>query len=130
MKESNTPSRTTYTLQYFTLRSVSSPEDQEANRKRYSGVARADRLFGLGCDENVRAYLGLDEEGKKRKSTLVNLAIRETIESRRDLFPMLNSGLVIVARSVAVDDNGKTAKLSNASIINGAQTMGVLEDYF
>src|SRR2546425_11420350 len=100
-----------FTLHYLTLRSVTSPEDQEAERKRYCGVAKADQFFELSWEENVRAYLGVDEEGRKRKSTLVNKAIRDTIESRRDLFPMLNSGLVVVAKSVVVDDNSRQAKL-------------------
>jgi hypothetical protein len=107
-----------------------SQEDQEAGRKRYCGVAKASTLLDLPTDENVRSYLGRDEDGLKRKSPLVNMAIRKTIEEARDLFPLLNSGLVIVARSVNVDDAAKTAHLEGASIINGAQTRGVLEDYF
>ena len=119
-----------FELEYITLKSVSAPEDQDGNRKRYCGVARADKLLELDWNENVRAYLGVDEEGKKRKSTLVNLAIRDTIDSRRDLFPVLNSGMVIVARRVAVEDGKKIAQLERASIINGAQTKGVIADYF
>lgn len=119
-----------FELEYITLKSVSAPEDQDNNRKRYCGVARADKLLELDWDENVRAYLGVDEEGNKRKSTLVNLAIRDTIESRRDLFPVLNSGIVIVSRHVTVEDGRKIAQLERASIINGAQTKGVIADYF
>ena len=119
-----------FELNYITLKSVSAPEDVQSQRKRYCGVTTADKLFGLGWDENVRAYLGVNEDGKKRKSTLVNLAIRETIDTRRDLFPVLNSGMVIVARRVVVDDAKRTAWLDHGSIINGAQTKGVLEDYF
>lgn len=119
-----------YTLNYATLKSVTSPEDQESNRKRYAGVCKADRIFELNTSENVRSYLGVEEDGSRRKSTLVNLAIRDTIENRRDLFPMLNSGVVIVARAISVDDNNKSAVLKRASIINGAQTMGVIQDFF
>src|SRR5687768_15052706 len=116
----------TYTLKYVTLKTVQSPEDQNNNRKRYLGVARADALFGLGTSENVRSYLGVDEKGDKRKSTLVNLAIRDTVENSRDLFPILNSGIVIVAHAITVDDSSKVSVLRQSSIINGAQTMGVL----
>src|SRR4029077_9303657 len=119
-----------FSLEYVTLKSVSAPEDHESNRKRYCGVAKADKLLELSWDENVRAYLGVDEEGKKRKSPLVNLAIRDTIENRRDLFPVLNTGIVIVARRVTVEDSKRTARLERASIINGAQTRGVIADYF
>jgi hypothetical protein len=125
-----TQNASAYTLKYVTIKTAVSPEDQNSNRKRYVAVAQADELFGLNCSLNVRSYLGLDADGSKRKATLVNLAIRDTIENRRDLFPILNSGVVIVARNIVVDDGARTAKLSGASIINGAQTMGVLQDYF
>ena len=123
-------SSSAYDLQYVTLRNVTSPEDQDANRKRYCGIAKADKLLGLNWDENVRGYLGIGEDGKKRKSTLVNSAIRETLHENRDLFPLLNSGFVLVSSSAQIDDNIKNAKLHDASIINGAQTRGVLESYF
>ena len=119
-----------FTLHYLTLRTVTSPEDKESGRKRYCGIAKANEFFDLNSDENVRGFLGTDEEGRKRKATLVNKAIRDTINERRDLFPALNSGLVIVARSVTVDDDGGQAKLHHAGIINGAQTNGVVGTYF
>jgi hypothetical protein len=119
-----------FKLNYQTLKSVSSSEDQEAKRRRYCGVIRADQLMGLSCSENVREYLGLDENGNKRKSTAVNLAIRETLANERDLFPMLNAGVVIVSGAVTVDDAKKETTLFNASIINGAQTKGVIEEFF
>jgi hypothetical protein len=120
------------TFNYITLRTVTSPEDAAAGRKRYCGIAPANSFFELATDENVRAYLGRDEEGGRRKSTKVNMAIRNTLDSRRDDFPLLNSGIVIVAKEAKVDDNAKPPKvlLYTPSIINGAQTQGVLVDYF
>lgn len=119
-----------YVFNYHTIRSVLSKEDKEAGRDRYCGVAKADALFELGWEENVRSFLGEDEEGNKRKSTLVNQAIRETAAKNRDLFPVLNTGVVIVARAAKVDDNRRTAELFGASVINGAQTIGVLKQFF
>jgi hypothetical protein len=40
----------------------------------------------------------------------------------------LNGGLVIVARDYEIDEKTKTLKLTKASLINGAQTQGVLRD--
>ncbi len=119
-----------FDLHFLTLRTVVSPEDKEAGRKRYCGIARANRLFDLPWDENVRAYLGVDDQGRKRRSPVVNLAIRETVEKNRDLFPLLNAGLVIVARSAVANDPKKVVQLEGASIINGAQTQGVLHEFF
>jgi len=117
-------------FEYHSLRQVSAPEDQRIARKRYCGVAPAPSFLKLDTDENVRAYLGREEDGKRRKSTLVNQAIRSTIENNRDHFQMLNSGMVIVARQAKVDDPNRLLTLKRASIINGAQTRGVLEDWF
>jgi len=119
-------------ITYNTLRTVNSPEDTQAGRRRYCGVAPANSFFELHTDENVRAYLGRDEDGARRKSTKVNVAIRETLAEHREDFPLLNSGIVIVARDAKVDDNSKPPKLTlySPSIINGAQTQGVLRDFF
>ena len=119
-------------LIYNTLRTVNSPEDTEAGRRRYCGVAPANSFFELGTDENVRAYLGRDEAGQPRKSTKVNIAIRETLSEHREDFVLLNSGIVLVARDAKVDDNSKPPKVALylPSIINGAQTQGVLKDFF
>lgn len=111
---------------------MNSPEDTQAGRRRYCGVAPADSFFSLDTDENVRAYLGRDEGGARRKSTKVNVAIRETLAEHREDFPLLNTGIVIVARDVKVDDNSKPPRVAlySPSIINGAQTQGVLRDFF
>jgi AIPR protein len=119
-----------FDLHYATIKTVVSDEDKAEGRNRYCGIAKANALFGLNWEENVRSYLGEDSEGNKRKSTLVNRKIRETVDENRSLFPMLNTGIVIVARRAQITDEKRTAKLSDASIINGAQTSGVLRDYF
>lgn len=119
-----------FKLQYHSLRSVTSPEDTEAGRKRYCGIAPARALLGLDTSENVRGFLGRDEDGNPRKATLVNKALLDTIERRPEYFALLNSGVVIVAREAKVDDPSRTVLLNRASIINGAQTTGVLRDYF
>ncbi len=84
----------------------------------------------MDTDENVRGFLGRDAEGRKRKSTLANLATRETLENNRTDFPILNSGVVIVAREADVEDSKRQVIIQGASIIHGVQTKGVLEDYF
>lgn len=127
---SGSQSESPFVLHYDTIKAVTSVEDTEAKRKRYCGVTRANNVFDLSSDLNVRRFLGRDDDGQKRKSTLVNLAIRETLQTNCDLFPLLNSGLVILARKVEVDDAKRIARLKGASIINGAQTQGVLKEYF
>jgi hypothetical protein len=119
-----------FDLHYLSLRNVISPEDQSEGRKRYCGIVKADRILNLNAEENVRSFLGLNEDGKKRKPTFVNKAILETLKTSREKFPLLNTGLVIVARTAEVDDAKHIVRLTDASIINGAQTQGVLKVYF
>lgn len=129
-KSSSASKSPAFKLPYHSLRSVTAPEDQEQERRRYCGVAPADSFFPIDTDLNVRAFLGRDTDGTKRKATLVNKAIRQTLENNREDFAILNSGIVIVAASAEVDDSKKVVHLRGASVINGAQTKGVLEEFF
>jgi AIPR protein len=115
---------------YHSFRNISCPEDLENDRKVFSGHAPVTSVLNLNTDENVRAYL-LDAEGKqRRRETQVNHEIRETLESNPESFSILNTGVVIVAHGHEVDEQKKLLLLTKPSIINGAQTQGVLHDYF
>lgn len=116
-------------VSFYSIRNVSSPEDSENSRTVYTGQVPITSVVKLPTDENVRDYL-VEAEGKKRKATTqVHRAIAETLLEHPDNFSVLNSGIVIVARSVEVDDKQKVLKLVKPSIINGSQTQGVIEDY-
>lgn len=122
--------QTSYTFSYLSCRNISSPEDEQQDRKVYSGHAPATSVLALEDNENVREYL-VDAKGKQKKSpTLVHQAIRKTLQDNSDQFSILNGGMVIVARGASVDDKEKIIKLRNPSIINGSQTQGELARYF
>ncbi len=115
---------------FHSLRNISSPEDVVAGRKVFAGHMPAKAILNLPTDENVRDYL-VDAEGKQRKTpTSVHRAIKDTLENRPDLFCILNGGVVVVARDSEVDEKEKVLKLKKASILNGSQTQGVLQDMF
>lgn len=117
------------TFSYHSLRTISSPDDTKNDRKIYCGHAPARSFLSLPDNENVRTYL-VDAEGKKRKRlTDVHREIRDTLINRPEDFPILNSGIVIVARGAEVDDKNNCITLIGASIINGSQTRGELEHY-
>jgi len=119
-----------FKLPYITCRNISAPEDDEANRKIYSGHAKASSVLDLEDNENVREYL-VDAQGKQKQTpTLVHQAIRKTLNDNPDQFSVLNGGMVIVARGAEVDDKNKVLILKNPSIINGSQTQGELRRYF
>lgn len=120
---------TPFTLRYSTLRNISSPTDTAINRRVYSGHAPIDAVLDLKTDQNVREFL-VDLEAKQRKAmTQVHRAILETLRNSPENFSILNGGMVIVASTCEVDDNRKTAILTNPSIINGAQTQGIIRKY-
>jgi hypothetical protein len=95
-----------------------------------SGSAPLASILGISTDENVRTYF-FEAEGRKRKRpTNVNLAIRDTLENHPDKFSVLNGGVVIVARAYELDESKKLLRMKSPSIINGAQTQGVVRDFF
>ena len=115
-------------LKYDSLRNISCSHDTDNGRRVLVGRALATEFLTLNTDENVRAYL-VDAEGKKKKRRGdVHMKIQDTIENYPENFCVLNGGIVIVARSFETDEKTKTLKLVRPSIINGAQTQGVLRD--
>lgn len=118
-----------FDFKYNTLRNISSPEDVEAGRRVYAGNAPAESFVDLPEDENVRSYIVTAEGKKRQRLTDVHRRIRDTLENSPGDFVILNSGIVIVARDIDVDDKGRVAKLKLPSIINGSQTRGELQHY-
>jgi hypothetical protein len=115
-------------LHYDSLRNISCAHDAANGRRVLVGRALATEFLELNTEENVRAYL-VDAEGKKkRRRGEVHIKIADTIDNYPENFCVLNGGIVIVARDYETDDKTKTLKLLNPSIINGAQTQGVLRD--
>ena len=114
---------------FNSLRNLSSPEDLANNRKTYAGQVPLKSILELPTDENVRTYLP-ESSGKQKKSyTSVHKAIKDTLLNDSESFSVLNSGIVIVAREVSdVDEKEKQLVLHEPSIINGAQTQGVIKD--
>lgn len=115
-------------LKYDSLRNISCDHDAENGRRVLVGRALAPQFLNLNTDENVRAYL-VDAEGKKKKRRGdVHMKILDTIENYPENFCVLNGGIVIIARDYEIDEKTKTLKMQRPSIINGAQTQGVLRD--
>lgn len=123
-----TQNGSTVTIPYSSFRNISCPDDSANNRRVFAGRMPGESLLALGTEENVRDYL-VDAEGKKKqRKSDVHRAIYRTIENLPDQFCVLNGGVVIVARGIEVDEKGKQLTLTKPSIINGAQTQGVIRD--
>lgn len=117
-------------LPYYSVRNASSPEDTENHRRVLFGHIKASDILDLDTNENVRDYL-LEAEGRRRRRpSNVHKAIKETLESDPDNFSVLNGGVTLVARDYEIDEKKKILRLLQPSIINGAQTQGVLKDFY
>lgn len=128
MKPTDKNGSASLSIKYDSLRNISCDHDTENSRRVLVGRALAPQFLNLNTDENVRAYL-VDAEGKKKKRRGdVHMKILDTIENYPENFCVLNGGIVIVARDYEVDEKAKILKMKKPSIINGAQTQGVLRD--
>ena len=125
---SNVQKHSPTVIAFHSIRNISSPEDLENNRKIYSGQTTVNSILNIPTDENVRSYL-VEAEGRQRKTpTSVHRAIQDTVINSPSNFSVLNGGITIVSRDIEIDEKEKILKLNKPSIINGAQTQGVLND--
>src|SRR2546425_13364728 len=116
---SRTPS--SVQLSYQLLRNTTSPDEQATGVKSFVANLSAHEILNLDTKENLRSYLA---EYNPKKRNRVHDAIRTTIQTERQRFITRNSGFVIAASDIEVDDNKKTIRLTDPSIINGAQSQG------
>jgi len=114
-----TPS--TIDLSYQLLRNTTSPDETATGVKSFVANLSAFEILKLDTKENLRNYIA---EYNSRKRNRVHEAIRTTILQERERFITRNSGFVIGASDVAVDDQKKVIRLRDASILNGAQSQG------
>lgn len=118
-----------FSVPFRALRNISSPVDTAEGRKVHVGQMPIGSILDFPTDENVRDYL-LEAEGRTRRvKTEVHRAIENTLDNDPDNFSILNGGLTLVARDLFIDEKNNLLKLTNPSIIDGAQTQGVVRDY-
>ncbi len=113
--------RLSVTLSYQLLRNVTSPDETITGVKSFVANFPAFEILKVGTKENLRTYLA---EYNARKRNRVHESIENTIETEPERFITRNSGFVIAASDVEVDDNHKSIKMYDASVINGAQSQG------
>ena len=114
-------------LTYQTLRNITSPDEKSEGVQTFVVNLPAREILNLGTKDNLRGYLA---EYNPRKRNRVHDAIRETIDTSPQRFIVRNSGFVITCNGIHVDDDKKTMRLDEPSIINGAQSQGEIGAYF
>jgi hypothetical protein len=116
---SHTPS--SVQLSYQLLRNTTSPDETATGVKSFIANLSAFEILKLDTKENLRAYLA---EYNPKKRNRVHDAIRSTIQTEPQRFITRNSGFVVGATHIEVDDNKKVIHLTEPSILNGAQSQG------
>lgn len=111
----------TVQLTYQLLRNTTSPDEVSTGVKSFVVNLSAFEVLKLNTKENLRSYLA---EYNPKKRNRVHDAIQTTIQTNPQRFITRNSGFVIGATGIDVDDNKKTIHLSDPSILNGAQSQG------
>lgn len=113
-------------LHYQLIRTTTSPDEVQTGVKSFVVNLPAFEILKLDTKDNLRAYIA-DYSPKKRNS--VHDAIRDTILQEPERFITRNSGFVITASGIDVDDTKKIVKLREPSIINGAQSQGEVKQF-
>lgn len=117
-------------LHFHTLQSFQTKSDALSGRTLFIGLFEARDVVALDNSENVRDYLSLDKDGNEKVSSGVHAQIYQTLINRPEDFHLLNGGITICAEAVEARDNDKKRiSLKQASIINGAQTRGVIKKF-
>lgn len=122
----NDASGATVRLSYLKIRDVTTKDEEANGASTYVAVLPAPEILKIGTDDNLRTYIPA-HEGKKRN--LVHKAIARTIREDSDRFSQFNSGFLIGASKIIVDDNKKIVTLRHASVNNGAQSQGEIKRY-
>jgi AIPR protein len=123
-KGKHTPTRVQ--LSYQLLRNTTSPDEKAIGVQSFVANLPAPEILKLDTAANLRSYLA---EYDPRKRNRVHDAIQETIVTEPERFIVRNSGFVITATDVHVDDNKKIVVLTGSSLINGAQSQGEIRKY-
>src|SRR5437588_2872280 len=126
-KMTNGTSGATVRLSYLKIRDVTTKDEEANGASTYVAVLPAAEILKIGTDGNLRSYIPA-HEGKKRN--LVHKAIARTIRENSDRFSQLNSGFLVGASKITVDDTKRTVTLKHASVNNGAQSQGEIQLYF
>ena len=111
-------------LSYQLIRTTTSPDEVATGVKSFVVNLPVFEILKLGTKENLRSYIA---EYTPRKRNRVHEAIETTIQQEPQRFITRNSGFVIAASDIDIDDNRKTARLVDPSILNGAQSQGEIK---
>ena len=105
------------------IRKTTTLSEKKLGDDSYHAVVWAEDILGLDTVRNLRTYTG---EYKPKSRTKTNKATGDTIRNVPERFGQRNGGLTVSCSAVKVNQDKGILTLTNASLINGAQTQGEL----
>ena len=99
----------TVQLSYQSIRNTTSPDEVETGVKSFVVNLPVFEILKLGTRENLRSYIA---EYNSRKRNRVHDAIATTIQQEPHRFITRNSGFVIAASEIDIDDKSLCEKRS------------------
>lgn len=111
-------------LPIYLIRNVTDPKQKEMDISHYVGKTLAKNVLPFSTKDNLREYLA---EYDPKKRTKVHRDIESTLTQTPELFSTYNAGVTICAiKAEGIKADSNTLMLWGSSIINGAQTRGVI----
>jgi hypothetical protein len=109
---------------------TTSPEEKRNNAMHYTITCAMKEVLGFNLDNNLRDFYGSEDSSKNK--TTVHKEIKASFEENPSRFIQRNSGFTVVCNGIAVPQKNefgvKHITLTNPSLINGAQTQGMLKE--
>jgi AIPR protein len=126
----NTPLRArtpqTVRISVQAIRNLTAPEEKLSGIQTYFANVPIQEIDKISTGHNLRDYIA---EHNPRKRNQVHRAIRKTMDEEGTRFINRNSGVTVCCSGVEIDEKSQTVLLTNASLINGAQTQGEIRGF-
>jgi hypothetical protein len=113
-------------LRFETVRNLTSSDEKNSGTRTYFANVPFTEVLKLDTVENLRRYIPELRPSKRNK---VHQSIARTIANSPDQFIVLNSGFTVSASDCTINEEKKTLRIVNGSLINGAQSQGELRRY-
>tara|TARA_B100001173_G_C15977763_1_gene543005 strand:+ start:288 stop:1490 length:1203 start_codon:yes stop_codon:yes gene_type:complete len=119
------------------IKNTTSPEEKRKGSQNWIIICNVKEILKFDLSKNLRISYGdaIGADGKRIKNrNAIHKAIYSSFEDSPERFIQRNSGFTVVCDELKQNNKEEyginTISLSNASLINGAQTQGEIRRYF
>lgn len=115
------------------VKNITSPEEKKNGSSSYFVLIPIREIIGINTIENPR-FSYSDEKSTKKATTSSHKKMRESLRESPDRFVQRHSGFEVVCDDLKIDNPKNfgisTLTLYNASLINGAQSEGIINEFY